>query len=270
MIDPRKIAQESGFHDKLADETDTDKIDIQKYFASPTAIEYQYAFSTLGNIKGKKILDLGCGFGEASIFFALGKAEVTALDISPKMLDNVKNISKRYKVEEKIKTLKAPAEKIPLPSESFDLIYGASILHHLELTTAAWEIKRLLRKNGKAVFIEPLGYNPLINVYRRMSKNLRTKTEKPLTFKEVNSFNSIFATVSHKEFHLFTTLIFLWFYFIEKLDPNKVRYWRRFIEEGEKYAKAFRMLNFIDQVILKFPLLKRFCWSTVIVLRKDK
>ena len=49
----------------------------------------------------------------------------------------------------------------------FDIIYGTGILHHLNLKACLDEIERILKPGGKFVFIEPLGTNPVINLYRK-------------------------------------------------------------------------------------------------------
>ena len=54
-------------------------------------------------------------------------------------------------------------ENLGFKDNSFDLIFGRAILHHLNLEKSSKEISRVLCKNGKAVFIEHLGMNPLIN-----------------------------------------------------------------------------------------------------------
>jgi ubiquinone/menaquinone biosynthesis C-methylase UbiE len=61
------------------------------------------------------------------------------------------------------------AEATTFPDNSFDLICGSSILHHLNLDKACAEIRRILRPDGGAVFIEPLGHNPLINMFRKLT-----------------------------------------------------------------------------------------------------
>jgi len=259
---------EEAFHDKWASEIDVSTVDVFKYFTAPTAIEGQYILSKMGNLKGKKILDLGCGFGEASVYFALKGAKVTSLDLSEKMIECVKSLSKKYNVVSSINTLKSKAEKIPLKNDSFDIIFGGNVLHHTDVKAVSREIKRVLKPKGKAFFIEPLAYNPMINIYRIMAREVRTKTEKPFSLKKIDEMCVNFKQFSHCEFQLFTVFIFVWFFLVERLNPGKVRYWKKYIEEGEKYSRPFRILNYFDNIILKIPFFRRFCWNTVIELIK--
>jgi len=260
--------QEEVFHDKLAKSYDLSKIDVEKYFERQTSIEYRYVLTQMGELKGKRVLDLGCGFGELSIFFALKKAKVTAVDISKNMLKVVDLLAKKYKVKNRVKTVKSPAEKLPFRSNSFDLVYGGNVLHHVDIPQAGAEVHRVLKKNGKAFFIEPLGYNPLINIYRMLSKDVHTKMETPFVFGDVKTLGKKFRKWTHVELQLFTTLIFVWFFLAERQDPRKVRYWRKFIEEGEKYEKAFNFLHSIDKLVLRLPVLRALCWNTIIKLEK--
>jgi len=59
-----------------------------------------------------------------------------------------------------------------------------------------------------------------------------------------------------------------WFFIGERLNPSKIRYWKRFIEKGEDYKKPFMILKKIDEIFLKIPFLRRYCWNTVIELVK--
>ena len=54
-----------------------------------------------------------------------------------------------------------PCENTEL-DQNFDVIFGNSILHHLDSENAANSLHNLLNKNGRFLFLEPLGYNPLI------------------------------------------------------------------------------------------------------------
>ena len=68
------------------------------------------------------------------------------------------------------------AEVLEFPDASFDLVFGVAILHHLDLDTACAEFLRVLRPSGTAVFLEPLGHNPFINLVRWATPAARTKT----------------------------------------------------------------------------------------------
>lgn len=264
----KRQLSEINFHDQWGSATEAEAIDVYKCFTADTSIDFQLAEKLLGNFKNKKILDLGCGLGEASVYFALKGASVVALDISPGMLKCTRRLAGKYGVDRKIKLIGAPAEKIPFNEEFFDLIFGGNVLHHVNIVKTSKEIKRVLKENGKAVFIEPLGYNPVIQVYRNLAGDVRTKMERPFTFGDIKNLGKGFRQVSHVEHQLFTTLIFVWFFLGERLNPSKVRYWKRIIEESERYAKAFRILEKIDRAVLKIPFLRMLCWSTVIQLTK--
>ena len=53
-------------------------------------------------------------------------------------------------------------EKTKFENNSFDIVYGTGILHHLQFNKCLDEIHRILKPNGSIVFVEPLGTNPLI------------------------------------------------------------------------------------------------------------
>ncbi|MBI3515458.1 MAG: class I SAM-dependent methyltransferase [Proteobacteria bacterium] len=72
------------------------------------------------------------------------------------------------------------AEAMSFPRASFDVVFGRGILHHLDLDKALAEIARVLKPDGVALFLEPLGHNPLINWYRARTPGLRTPDEHPL------------------------------------------------------------------------------------------
>jgi len=62
---------EAIFHDHWAEQIEVDDINLHAAFFAPTAAENQFILGRFGDLKGKRILDLGCGMGDASIFFAL-------------------------------------------------------------------------------------------------------------------------------------------------------------------------------------------------------
>ncbi len=261
------IARERTFHDQWAETINVNELLVRESFEAPTAIENQYALRQMGNLAQKRILDLGCGAGEASTYFALQGANVTGCDISSGLLKVAGTVAERYGA--KLELVQAEAGKLPFSDESFDIVFGNGVLHHVELSTAAQVVKRVLKKNGVAVFIEPLPYNPVINVYRHLAKGVRTEDEKPLSLKQIHDFGKNFSSLHHEEFWLFSLTIFLHFFFVRRWHPSKVRYWKKIIEVGEDYRRMFSYLNRIDRWVMKYlPILKPLCWTTVLVVNK--
>lgn len=270
-VDLRKRHRlERQFHDNLAKNEILKNYNYKLFFQAPTAIENRYALALLRPLKNKKILDLGCGSGEASLFFASKGAYVHAIDISSKMIANLKNLSYEYNLGDRIKTYIMVAERLKFPQESFDYIYGNGLLHHADVALVLKAVYRVLKKNGIAIFIDPLEHNFLINIYRYLAKNVRTSTERPLDYSRIKDMTEFgFREVEHKEFQLLTLLIFVWMYIFEKIDPNKERYWKKIILESKKYQRVFMILSKLDSWCFKlFPTLRKYYWNTVITLKK--
>jgi 2-polyprenyl-3-methyl-5-hydroxy-6-metoxy-1,4-benzoquinol methylase len=258
---------EQNFHDAWAETIDLDDLLVRESFENATAVENRHALGEFGSLQGKRILDLGCGAGETSVYFALQGAEVSAVDISPKMIDVGKRLADRHSVKVDWRVMKA--EELAFGDGSFDFVFGNGVLHHVILEPALREVQRVLRPGGTAVFIEPLGYNPVIEVYRHLAKTVRTETEKPFTFKSLPVFRKYFPSVRHKEFWLFTLSIFIYFFLIERSNPSKDRYWKKVVRDSSKYEGVFRVLFKIDEVVLSIlPFLGRLCWNTVLVLKR--
>jgi len=107
---------------------------------------------------GMKVLDLGCGDGYDSAFFTQKGVIVIGVDKMPS--PKWQEFRVRFP---KLSFLVDNAEKLPLPSGSFDLVFAKDVLHHTQnpqkLLT---EALRLTKKGGKVVSIEASRYNPLL------------------------------------------------------------------------------------------------------------
>ena len=267
---PTRQQREREFHDRWAGEVEASELDPRRMATCPTTPETTYAFESLEPLEGRHVLDLGCGYGETAAWLALQGAQVEAVDISPRMVEVSRDLARREGVEERIRFHVSPGESLPFEEESFDAVFGHDVLHHLDLERAGEEIKRVLRPGGRAVFVEPLGHNPIINLFRNLSPETRTPDERPLRFRDFSRLGRGFAALRHREFQMTTLSLFLWFYFVERADPNKVRYWKKIIVEAEKYRRAFSVLNRIDRALLAvFPPAGRLCRMTVLVMERS-
>lgn len=261
---------EREFHDNWASTIKEREINFKGAFMASTAVENLYALKNLGDLKGKTILDLGCGMGDASLYFASRGTHIESIDISPGMIEVLNATKKKYKFGKNINAKTMLAEDLKYRSEYFDYVFGNGILHHVLVDDALKEVFRVLKKGGRAVFIEPLSHNPVINVYRKIAEKVRTPTEKPLNFDTLGKLTKAkFAKTWHKEFHFFTLFIFLWYFVVECTDPNKKRYWKLIIDDEKRIRPYFKILRSLDNFLFRLiPCLSRYCWNTVIVFIK--
>lgn len=167
----------------------------------------------IGDLYKKKVLDLGCGDGLASLKALRDGAYVTAIDISPKSIDYLIILAKKENLNHRLDARVMDAHKLEFEDEEFDIVFGNGILHHLtNLECAMLEIKRVLKVSGYAVFLEPLGMNPFINFFRKMTPDFRTSDEKPFRMHELAIIRKIFPNVQFSYFEcatLFTKITFI-------------------------------------------------------------
>ncbi|MEJ7787142.1 MAG: class I SAM-dependent methyltransferase [Solirubrobacteraceae bacterium] len=173
--------RERAFHDALAEQCTPG--------AMPAVAPSRYdvaVFSEARIAAGMRVLDLGCGQGDLTLALLARGAVVTALDLSPGMLDVARRRTDLYGDGGNADFVAAPVERTGLPSASFDAIVGRWILHHVDLQAAAGELGRLLAPGGRAVFLENSGANPILNFARNHITGrfgiprLGTKDERPL------------------------------------------------------------------------------------------
>jgi ubiquinone/menaquinone biosynthesis C-methylase UbiE len=109
-------------------------------------------------------LEIGAGTGYFSLnLLQAGAIErATATDISPGMLATLEENAKRHGLM--VMTAAAEAETLPFPDESFDLVFGHAVLHHIpDLGQAFSEFARVLRPGGTLAFCgEPSRYGDLL------------------------------------------------------------------------------------------------------------
>jgi SAM-dependent methyltransferase len=204
------------------------------------------AFEQLGDLDGKRILDYGCGHGMASIVFARRGGIVTGFDLSEEYIKEAAQRAKANRVEVDFQL--ADAESLPFEKESFHIVWGCAILHHLDLLQAGRELFRVMKPNGIAVFCEPWGENPLLNLARKRlpypGKD-RTVDEHPLRNEDLQPLREIFPSVQVRGFQLLAML-------------------RRF------FRREGRMGGFLDRwdsrLLKRFPQLEKWCRYVVITL----
>ena len=261
------LERERNFHDAWAAAIDVDGIRVADYFEACTAPENRFILKQMGDVRGKLLLDLGCGAGENSVYFAKKGALCVASDYSPGMVEVALQLASANKVKIEGRTMDASA--LDCPDNYFDFVYASNLLHHLPDPRAAiLEMHRVLKPGGKACFWDPLKHNPIINVYRRMATSVRTEDETPLDINIINYVKSCFSQTSYDTFWLASLWIFLRFYLIEKVNPNQERYWKKIIIEHERLQPEYQRLEKLDVILKKFPAMKRFAWNLAVVATK--
>lgn len=217
---------------------------------------HTYSIARIGDSHDKKLLFYGCGTSfRTARELAERRAKVYPIDISTKSVERLYCETKKRQLSNQVFPTAMDCEELGFGNNTFDIVYGRAILHHLNLNQALKEIQRVLKPGGLAVFLEPLGMNPLINLYRKLTPNRRTPYERPLNSKDFKIIGSAgFSAFNHNEFTLVCNFgIFL----------NSV------IKLPERLSLSYNILKKVDDFVLrKLPYLRKFCWNTVLVFTK--
>jgi SAM-dependent methyltransferase len=199
--------------------------------------------------KGADILEYGCG--DCSYVARLAKqgGRVTAIDISDEAVETARVIAAEEGIDARFAVMNA--EELTFPDESFDLVIGRAILHHLDLEKAYASIARVLRPGGTAIFLEPMAHNPLIELYRRFTPHLRTVDEHPLLARDFAHARRHFGTLELEYFTLLSMGALV------------------FSKAPKLFKPALKALDAADAGLFKLlPAVGRFAWTAKMVMRK--
>jgi|SRR6185436_10623106 len=203
----RSAYEATQFADSL-----TSPKNVRRYISPPadTVHPLEYAFHLLGDIKGKTILEYGCGDGVNTVLLANRGAQIISLDLSPELIDIAKQRLEAHGITSGVQFIVGSAHNVPLPDESVDVVFGIAILHHLDLALSAGEVKRLLKKKGTAIFQEPVRNSWVLRQARKLIPYQSPDVspfERPLTDRELKNFATDYSSYHSKGFTLPTSAL---------------------------------------------------------------
>lgn len=213
------------------------------------------ALDAVGDVRGLRVLDYGCGFGGLGMYLSQRGAQVWGFDFSRPAIEKATAVAHRYGLPAQFDQM--DAADLAYPDEFFDLVVGFGVLHHvIKYPPAGPQLLRVLKPGGRGVFHETLWDNALINLARRFTSVDAEAGDAPLTEREVRKFCQGFSQVRLEKRHLLYMLKRLaklprhgWY---EELHPR--HFWRR--------VKA------LDNQLLRIPGLRRYCGEVIVFLQK--
>lgn len=242
MSTEERLKREKEFHNETF--ANDSRHSVGKYYKSANRSKDYYKQRIFDLKPGESVLEYGCGPGSNAFDLAKKGAEVYAIDISDVAIELALEEAKRQGVELDCRVM--DAENLTFGDDSFDLICGSGILHHLDLKKAYSELQRTLKTGGRAVFFEPLGHNPIINLYRNLTPAMRTEDEHPLLMKDIDLLNSYFKEVKITYFNLLSTA-------------------------GSFLPFLVSPLNKVDDFLFKrIPFLRKHAWIIVLEISQPK
>lgn len=190
-----RLAREAGYWESVVHESGRLQRRFSHVFDCPNAewAEERHRAAIRAAVAGRVVLDYGCGDGEtARQMLAHGARHVYGLDLSETAIALA-----RHRGLENATFQVGDAHQLPWPDQTFDVVVGRAILHHLDLPVATRELVRVLRPGGELFFVEPLYHNPLAALFRLLTPKARTVDEKPLTRAEVLRMGRDFEASEH-------------------------------------------------------------------------
>lgn len=212
-----------------------------------------------GSLEGMKVVECGCGIGWLTSIMAGKKATVTCFDVSSANVKKTMLRAEQNGVHERIQPQVAVVEELPYKDQSFDLVIGIYILHHLaDLERAAKEIFRVLKPGRKAIFYETSAQNPILIFSRRHLvgrwgiPKLGSKDEHPLTSEDIQTISSVFngkCELSYPRFRFFGKISFQMF--------------------GNRFKIVKYILQWMDKAVYHcLPFLRRYSFQLMVKLTK--
>ncbi|MEM7590037.1 MAG: class I SAM-dependent methyltransferase [Cyanobacteria bacterium P01_A01_bin.83] len=248
VTDNAKLEREREFHDRRFASDSERQQKVGKFYQIINSIQQEKERILFNSASGARVIEYGCGTGSYAFKLAQhGAASVTGIDISPVAIEQAEAKAEAQGVAAQTSFQVMNAENLELPADSYDLICGSGILHHLDLDLAINSITKVLKPNGKAVFLEPLGHNILINLYRRLTPSIRSADEHPLLDQDLAFLKQHFHHANIQYFY-FTSLA------------------ASFMVGKPGFSAVLKFLELVDSALLKLPLIKKQAWLVLIEL----
>lgn len=245
-----RIEKERAFHNKEFAERGREKID-SVYLTTNRSTRF-YEKLIVEGAEHNHVLEYGCGPHSYAFYMARHGSTVQGIDISDEAIEQMRERSKHRPFPERVSFRRMNAEVLEFPDNEFDLVTGRAILHHLDLRASFKEISRTLKPTGKAVFVEPLGHNPIINYFRNRTPEMRTEDEHPLLINDLIMAKEYFGKVDVHYYHLAGLAA-------TPFAGMKI------------FDSVLKMLDALDRVIFDtLPFARKHAWAVVLAFSDPK
>ncbi len=209
----------------------------------------------LGDVRGKRVLDYGCGFGMLGMYLGLGGADVWGFDLSGSAIETANCAALRYGLPARFEQM--DASELTYPDGFFDLAVGFGVLHHvIKYPRTGSHLARVLKPGGAGVFHETLWDNPLINFARRFTGEDSDAGDALLTDRAIRSFGADFRDIQLEKRNLL--------YMLKRLAwlPSGTPW---LTPQPRTFWKGIKQLD--GQLLRAFPL-QRYCGEVIVFLKK--
>jgi SAM-dependent methyltransferase len=239
------LDRERAFHNNRFENGDGRETQLKYYWAIQEGAEAYHA--RIGELaRGADVLDYGCSIGLTSGTIKDRCHSLVGIDISEVAID----VARSTVGCDGIASFSVmDAMDMSFPDRSFDLVFGSGILHHLDTARSLSELARVIRPGGRVLLWEPLGLNPLINIYRYFTPSARTPDEHPLLPSDFAIMRRTFSSVDVKYYGL-TTIAAV---------PL------RGVVRSEMIRRA---LQRVDNIAAHIPYIQFLCWYSLIECKK--
>lgn len=221
-------------------ENKTNKFYVEKQILSLFVPEKKY----------KKILDVGCGTAFYYPLISKQSEEIHGVDFSENMLKHAKEFCEANKIDN-AKFYLSEAEKLPFKDNEFDLVFCFDFLHHAKnIDKVIKEMFRVAKKGSIVGAIETNPLNPIMLIFNLFYSSVEHGIVKifPFVIKKKFEYNTKKEVIINYNRYLFPLF---------SITPNL----------GNNRLK---LLNAIEMLINKLPLLKLFSAYYIIYSRKNE
>ncbi len=200
---PNRLETEKAFHNEAFARGIRKPLD--RYYSIFSSVRADFLLRLKELAKDTVVLECGCGINSYAGELQGIASDLTGIDIS----DEAVRQSEKLAMESGAKNCRfliMDAENLKFDNNSLGLLFGVGIIHHLDLNAFFDEAARVLTPDGSMLFMEPLGHNPLLNIYRRLTPKYRTPDEHPLLIKDLGLINRFFSRTTIRYYFFFALL----------------------------------------------------------------
>ena len=172
----------------------------------PSRHRVKKIFQELGDISGKKILDVGCEAGYVTIQLAQKGALVTGIDLIEEPIKKLRRTLKSQpkKIQQRIKLQVADVTKLAFKANSFDIILASEVIEHItRLNDFISGVHRVLKPHGTLLITFPneslrQKLYPLVSLFGVKAELESQVTLKTYQTQEISElFSKKFTLVKH-------------------------------------------------------------------------